>query len=56
MPTAVLDTTAENIKEWFDAYVVAAGMGSKLISKSVLQNQEYEKAGINANIKGSGDT
>jgi 2-dehydro-3-deoxyphosphogluconate aldolase/(4S)-4-hydroxy-2-oxoglutarate aldolase len=43
MPTGGVDTTAENIKEWFDAGVVAVGMGSKLISKSVLQNQEYEK-------------
>lgn len=43
MPTGGVDTTAENIKEWFDAGVVAVGMGSKLISKSVLQNQEYAK-------------
>jgi 2-dehydro-3-deoxyphosphogluconate aldolase / (4S)-4-hydroxy-2-oxoglutarate aldolase len=43
MPTGGVDTTAENIKEWFDAGVVAVGMGSKLISKSVLQNQEYDK-------------
>jgi 2-dehydro-3-deoxyphosphogluconate aldolase/(4S)-4-hydroxy-2-oxoglutarate aldolase len=43
MPTGGVDTTAENIKEWFDAGVVAVGMGSKLISKAVLQNQEYEK-------------
>src|SRR5689334_1544146 len=38
MPTGGVDTTAENIKEWFDAGVVAVGMGSKMISKSVLQN------------------
>jgi 2-dehydro-3-deoxyphosphogluconate aldolase / (4S)-4-hydroxy-2-oxoglutarate aldolase len=43
MPTGGVDTTAENIKEWFDAGVVAVGMGSKLISKTVLQNQEYDK-------------
>jgi 2-dehydro-3-deoxyphosphogluconate aldolase / (4S)-4-hydroxy-2-oxoglutarate aldolase len=43
MPTGGVDTTAENIKEWFSAGVVAVGMGSKLISKSVLQNLEYEK-------------
>jgi 2-dehydro-3-deoxyphosphogluconate aldolase/(4S)-4-hydroxy-2-oxoglutarate aldolase len=43
MPTGGVDTTAENIKEWFDAGVVAVGMGSKLISKAVLQNQEYDK-------------
>jgi 2-dehydro-3-deoxyphosphogluconate aldolase / (4S)-4-hydroxy-2-oxoglutarate aldolase len=43
MPTGGVDTTAENIKEWFDAGVVAVGMGSKLISKAVLQNKEYDK-------------
>lgn len=50
MPTGGVDTTAENIKEWFDAGVVAVGMGSKLISKSVLQNQEYAK--LTAQTKG----
>lgn len=43
MPTGGVDTTAENITEWFNAGVVAVGMGSKLISKSVLQNKEYDK-------------
>jgi len=43
MPTGGVDTTAENIKEWFSNGVVAVGMGSKLISKSVLQNKEYDK-------------
>lgn len=43
MPTGGVDTTAENIKEWFNNGVVAVGMGSKLISKSVLQNKEYDK-------------
>jgi 2-dehydro-3-deoxyphosphogluconate aldolase/(4S)-4-hydroxy-2-oxoglutarate aldolase len=43
MPTGGVDTTEKNIKEWFDNGVVAVGMGSKLISKSVLQNKEYAK-------------
>ncbi len=43
MPTGGVDTTEKNIKEWFDNGVVAVGMGSKLISKSVLQNKEYDK-------------
>lgn len=43
MPTGGVDTTAENIKEWFNSGVCAVGMGSKLISKSILQNKEYEK-------------
>jgi len=43
MPTGGVDTTAENIKSWFDNGVCAVGMGSKLISKNVLQNKEYDK-------------
>jgi len=43
MPTGGVDTTEKNIKEWFDNGVCAVGMGSKLISKSVLQNKEYDK-------------
>jgi 2-dehydro-3-deoxyphosphogluconate aldolase / (4S)-4-hydroxy-2-oxoglutarate aldolase len=50
MPTGGVDTTAENIKEWFDAGVVAVGMGSKLISKSVLQNQEYENLTVQTKV------
>ncbi|MBS1495792.1 MAG: bifunctional 4-hydroxy-2-oxoglutarate aldolase/2-dehydro-3-deoxy-phosphogluconate aldolase [Bacteroidetes bacterium] len=44
MPTGGVDTTIENLKEWFDAGVCAVGMGSKLISKSILQQKDY--AGI----------
>jgi 2-dehydro-3-deoxyphosphogluconate aldolase/(4S)-4-hydroxy-2-oxoglutarate aldolase len=43
MPTGGVDTTAENIKGWFDSGVVAVGMGSKLITKSIMQNKEYDK-------------
>lgn len=43
MPTGGVDTTAENIKEWFNNGVVAVGMGSKLISKSILQNRQYDE-------------
>ena len=43
MPTGGVDTTKESIQEWFDNGVCAVGMGSKLISKSVLQNKEYDK-------------
>jgi 2-dehydro-3-deoxyphosphogluconate aldolase/(4S)-4-hydroxy-2-oxoglutarate aldolase len=43
MPTGGVDTTEKNIKEWFDNGVVAVGMGSKLITKAVLQNKEYDK-------------
>lgn len=43
MPTGGVDTTAENIREWFNNGVCAVGMGSKLISKDILQNKEYDK-------------
>jgi len=43
MPTGGVDTTEKNIKEWFDSGVCAVGMGSKLITKAVLQHKEYDK-------------
>lgn len=42
MPTGGVDTTEKNIREWFSNGVCAVGMGSKLISKSILQNKEYD--------------
>jgi 2-dehydro-3-deoxyphosphogluconate aldolase/(4S)-4-hydroxy-2-oxoglutarate aldolase len=43
MPTGGVDTTADNIKAWFNSGVVAVGMGSKLITKEIMQNKEYDK-------------
>jgi 2-dehydro-3-deoxyphosphogluconate aldolase/(4S)-4-hydroxy-2-oxoglutarate aldolase len=43
MPTGGVDTTDENLQEWFDAGVCAVGMGSKLISKEGLQQKNYEE-------------
>jgi 2-dehydro-3-deoxyphosphogluconate aldolase / (4S)-4-hydroxy-2-oxoglutarate aldolase len=43
MPTGGVDTTKENIGGWFKAGVVAVGMGSKLISKPLLENKDYAK-------------
>jgi 2-dehydro-3-deoxyphosphogluconate aldolase/(4S)-4-hydroxy-2-oxoglutarate aldolase len=42
MPTGGVDTTKENIQAWFDAGVSAVGMGSKLISKKLMDNKDYE--------------
>ncbi len=42
MPTGGVDTTKENIEGWFKAGVCAVGMGSKLISKEVMANKEYD--------------
>jgi 2-dehydro-3-deoxyphosphogluconate aldolase/(4S)-4-hydroxy-2-oxoglutarate aldolase len=41
MPTGGVDTTKENIESWFKAGVCAVGMGSKLISKKLMEAKDY---------------
>ena len=41
MPTGGVDTTEENIGGWFKAGVSAVGMGSKLISKKLMEYKDY---------------
>jgi 2-dehydro-3-deoxyphosphogluconate aldolase/(4S)-4-hydroxy-2-oxoglutarate aldolase len=41
MPTGGVDTTAENISAWFKSGVCAVGMGSKLISKKLMEAKDY---------------
>ena len=41
MPTGGVDTTKENIEAWFKAGVCAVGMGSKLISKKLMETKDY---------------
>jgi 2-dehydro-3-deoxyphosphogluconate aldolase/(4S)-4-hydroxy-2-oxoglutarate aldolase len=41
MPTGGVDTTKENIEGWFKSGVCAVGMGSKLVTKSVMENKQY---------------
>lgn len=41
MPTGGVDTTKENISGWFKAGVCAVGMGSKLISKKLMEAKDY---------------
>ena len=41
MPTGGVDTTSENIAAWFKAGVCAVGMGSKLISKKLMEQKDY---------------
>jgi len=41
MPTGGVDTTRENIEGWFKAGVCAVGMGSKLISKKLMEARDY---------------
>jgi 2-dehydro-3-deoxyphosphogluconate aldolase/(4S)-4-hydroxy-2-oxoglutarate aldolase len=42
MPTGGVDLSKESIQTWFTAGVTAVGLGSKLISKDLLQNKDYE--------------
>ena len=41
MPTGGVDTTKENLEGWFKAGVCAVGMGSKLISKKLMDQKDY---------------
>lgn len=41
MPTGGVDTTRENLEGWFKAGVSAVGMGSKLISKKLMEQKDY---------------
>ncbi|HEV8505187.1 MAG TPA: bifunctional 4-hydroxy-2-oxoglutarate aldolase/2-dehydro-3-deoxy-phosphogluconate aldolase [Chitinophagaceae bacterium] len=41
MPTGGVDTTKENLEAWFKSGVCAVGMGSKLISKKLMEQKEY---------------
>ena len=43
MPTGGVDLNKENIEGWFRAGVCAVGMGSKLISKELLEQKQYAK-------------
>jgi len=43
MPTGGVDTTKENLEAWFKSGVCAVGMGSKLISKKLMEQKDYAK-------------
>ncbi len=43
MPTGGVNLDKENISSWFKAGVCAVGMGSKLISKKLLEQKDYAK-------------
>jgi len=41
MPTGGVDVSRENLEGWFKAGVCAVGMGSKLISKKLMEQRDY---------------
>jgi 2-dehydro-3-deoxyphosphogluconate aldolase/(4S)-4-hydroxy-2-oxoglutarate aldolase len=49
MPTGGVSTEESNIKAWFDAGVTCVGMGSQLISKDILDKQDFK--GLEQNVK-----
>ncbi|AQQ70959.1 Putative KHG/KDPG aldolase [Limihaloglobus sulfuriphilus] len=49
MPTGGVSPTEESLKEWFDAGIVCAGMGSKLITEELVKNRDW--AAITANVR-----
>jgi 2-dehydro-3-deoxyphosphogluconate aldolase/(4S)-4-hydroxy-2-oxoglutarate aldolase len=49
MPTGGVETNEENLKSWFNSGACAVGLGSKLISKSLLAAKDY--AGIESLTK-----
>ena len=47
MPTGGVSPTEQNLKDWFDAGVTCVGMGSKLISKDIIANEDFAKLEMN---------
>ena len=43
MPTGGVSPTEENLTAWFEAGVHCVGMGSKLITKDIIANQDYDQ-------------
>jgi len=48
MPTGGVDISEESLKGWFEAGVVAVGIGSKLITKDLIAKKEWE--GLSQNV------
>ena len=42
MPSGGVSPTAENLKEWFDAGAFCVGMGSNLITKEIIREQNFD--------------
>lgn len=42
MPTGGVAPTEENLRGWFEAGVSCVGMGSKLITKDIVRNKDFE--------------
>jgi 2-dehydro-3-deoxyphosphogluconate aldolase/(4S)-4-hydroxy-2-oxoglutarate aldolase len=49
MPTGGVDCTEDSLRKWFNAGVVCVGMGSNLITKQLLDAQDY--AGVEKKVR-----
>ncbi|MGP1680135.1 MAG: bifunctional 4-hydroxy-2-oxoglutarate aldolase/2-dehydro-3-deoxy-phosphogluconate aldolase [Burkholderiales bacterium] len=49
MPTGGVEPTEESLREWFGAGIVACGIGSRLITKQMLDAKDYK--GIEENVR-----
>ena len=49
MPTGGVDVAESSLKPWFDAGIVACGMGSNLITKALLDAKDY--GGLEARVR-----
>lgn len=49
MPTGGVEPTEASLREWFGAGIVACGIGSKLITKPLLDAKDYQ--GIEENVR-----
>jgi len=43
MPTGGVSPDPKNLKSWFDAGVTCVGMGSRLITDEIIENQDFEE-------------
>ncbi len=43
MPTGGVSPEESNLRAWFDAGVICVGMGSKLLTKEIISNGQYDK-------------
>lgn len=43
MPSGGVEPNEENLKEWFEAGAFCVGMGSQLISKEIIETENYSK-------------
>jgi 2-dehydro-3-deoxyphosphogluconate aldolase/(4S)-4-hydroxy-2-oxoglutarate aldolase len=46
MPTGGVNTEKENLDGWFEAEIVAVGLGSQLFTKKILDEKDWEKLSL----------